>query len=67
MATVRDRLKKAKDGSAAYQQECAGLLVTSSGCRGQVADHTKRYMSFGEPAISHQSLCAAHALELGYK
>jgi hypothetical protein len=67
-----DRLKKKKDGTFAYKDECQGVgLNPPEGgaglCDGDVNRHEKQAYSFGYPFITHAYLCTAHAAKFGYK
>jgi hypothetical protein len=66
-----DRLKKKKDGTPAYLDECQGVGLNppegSSGlCSGEVVYWTKRATSFGQSFITHALMCPAHAAKFGY-
>lgn len=66
MARV-ERNKRLKNGDRAYQDQCEGLLVSTSPCAGEIKRHAKEATSFGEPFTARSMLCAAHAKQLGFK
>jgi hypothetical protein len=66
-----DRLKKKKDGSLAYKDECQGVGLNppdggSVLCDGEVSRFTREATSFGQPFTTSAYLCDAHAAKFGY-
>ena len=66
-----DRLRKKKDGTIAYKDECQGVGLNppqgSYGfCEGEVERVEREATSFGQPFITHAYLCPAHARKFGY-
>ena len=62
-----DRLKKKKDGTPAYLDECQGVgLIPASHCNGEVEWVGREAASFGQPFVTHAYMCPAHAVKFGY-